>query len=228
MSAFADWLNQNALRSYPLAEGTSGLDDRGIALPQSLLVDMTVLCPDPTAEVRLSQAWYSPGLAGISLVVGGDPAATATVSWATYKAGTAVPLVPYPDTVGIQGWVVFGASPRVVQSRVTHNFATGAQSRLDAAAVRAIRPPGVRSIDATSGTARAAGLVRILTDGQLRVYRDPDDASTIRVAISSIDAQRSFLGPCNDVAPVAAPIRSINGVCPDATGVLTIQFEAAT
>jgi hypothetical protein len=72
------------------------------------------------------------------------------------------------------------------------------------------------------------GVVKLQSGSGVQIVRDDVNPQKILVKLTP-DAKTAMLSPCNKPADAkicgVPPLRSINGVCPDENGKITIRFE---
>lgn len=223
MSTGIQWENENELRGYPLAEGSSRVDDSGRDLPDSILVDMSVVCFGRFKNLRLGSVRVGPGLTSLSLLDDAGPVAVVTVP-------SVEPYVPVAlDSLrdGVSGTVVFGEFDRT--SVASYRFSTAEQSAISPFCVVEFPDTGVRSfVDDASGE-EASGDVAFNFGGSVVVSVETTGTGAKASLGLSNGVARSLSAGCvptdlnkSCIAPV---IRTINGVSPDRNGEIAIVFE---
>jgi hypothetical protein len=226
---FQQWCNENEGRAYPIAETATCVDDTGNSLPTDLLVDLHLMVDPQYRSAYVSSVWITPTLLGLSITHAGQPLASAMVNRTTYKPYTAVPLQPMPGVANLSGWVVFGNYRFTVRKRWI--FSSAAQALIDNRAVKTVAPLPVTSMRKLGDDASvyADRIVKLFGGGYVRVIPHESDPQVIVVEVSPEGAQELFAGPCFKLAERGdcdTPIlRQINGVCPNAQGIITLQFE---
>lgn len=228
-----EWLNQNAHLAYPLAESATRTPEHGLPLPDDVLVDLRVSVPDGLTDLYLSGLCVADAYTTLSIC--GFSAGLRVALFhlvrvrADMKPGVAYPLARVDGLLNAGGWVTFG--PGAVTRRFRYSFAGPAEATLDTGAVRRVAPAPVTSIRKVGGAAGVAlrGNVRVAAEGYMQVEADQDSAHNIVLSLDKQAAYGAFPGPCNefsDTGRCGAPaIRSINGVCPDSNGVITLRFQ---
>jgi hypothetical protein len=222
---YTEWYNENAGRKYPLDETVTCIDDKSRELPSDILVDLGVMVASTVGSVYVSSLRITPQLVSIGLSTVGIPGIlVGTFARSLIKPYTAYPLMPVVDNAS--GWVVFGEY--TASTLEDYRFSTWEQSGIAAHAVRVINPPAVTRIIRANGDTEQYVMGDVTLKGVGGVVMTKLDDTTIHFGLASGVAQ-SIAGPCKNGASnkgcVLPPIRSINGVCADADGVITIRFE---
>ncbi len=226
MSTNAGWGNANEGRGYPIFEGATRIDDTGIQLPDSILVDMGIVLPAAYPNARIGSIYISPDVVSVAISSGTEGLLTGTFSRNGLLPYRAYPLSPV--LVGASGWAAFGTYKPKVMTRFI--FSTPEQSRLESRICRVVAPPGVAAVYSQFGGMSAGldGIIPITATGGLVVESDPDNPSNIIIRLEAT-AQTRYAGPCGVTASeercAAAPIRYINNVSADGNGLLKIRFE---
>jgi hypothetical protein len=219
-----EYLNENENRSYPLAEDAPAVGANGTALPRDLIVDLGIVIPRGLAgTLYVSGVTVTPALLSVAI------ASTAGGAF-TFTAARPVTLYrPYSLTSLISmasGYITFGRGAEYLQSG-SFIFNSVVASGLDPRAVRLMDSQAVTSV----GPYRGQDSIKFRNDISLVAGTNV----TIRYADGKIkiglaEAVRSqFVGPCDRQAIFnncgAPPIRTINGVTPDANGIIAIEVQ---
>jgi hypothetical protein len=225
-----EWLNHNGQRHYPLADDADGVDETGtFRLPESFLLALYFpvhagldVQPDKFFLSRLS---LFP--TGYSVSIGyddgtSDPpvAATAVIARNSHAALQSYALPGAGDFDDCLGKIVIGRTDEIdLQPAGEYTF-TPAEGRLDTDAIRPMLR-GVSSLAIVSGAERSARLygdvrLRAGTNMKLTIASVDPAATTIRIdAIDGAGLNESC--ECDGDTP-PAPIRTIDGIPPDAQG----------
>ena len=222
-----EYYNSNEMRAYPVYENATQHAADGTALPMDMLVDMMVTVPGPLAStLYVSAVTVTPAI--VSLAVASS---TAGGIFAITLMQPVIPCVPYALTpiAGLaSGCVVFG--PAV--SRAPLNFISGgiSQSGLDMRAVHPIRPRIVLSLGrhGSPSSRDLRGVVNLAVGNNMTIRYDPV-AGMLKLGLVE-SAAASFVNPCDQEAAYGncggtPPIRTINGVGPNADGVITLKVD---
>lgn len=218
-----NWFNENSNRAYPLAATASGVDDRGQALPQSMLVDISVSVPAAYASgLRVANLNISRVLVSIVLSCASGPVFVGTYL-KTGAVEKSLALVPVVD--GAAGVVAFGGF--IADSTpCAFTFSTATQSALEAAAVTVFGGDGVSGIlrqgNATSTAAK--GDVILSGSDDLLIANSESDPSALEVAMTPSAAAELYAATASPSRCRTPPIRSINGVTADSDGRILIRF----
>ena len=230
-ASYIQWCNENAGRAYPLAETASRRDNAGHVMPDNILLDMSLLVPPVHAGCYISSMRVTPQTVsfGISSTVSGLFVFTA--SWrdllvSNLSDWTSYPLTPVVSDVS--GWVVLNR----LESNMLGNWKFGsyAQSGIEGRALRVVDTLPIRSIlrKDMNPMLYFGGVVKLQAGAGVTVTQDSLNPQKIIVKLTA-DAKKAMLGPCDEQANVEVcgvpPLRSINGVCPDANGKITLRFE---
>lgn len=237
----ADWLNENALRNYPLVDGASRISDDNLVLPNGLLVDLSMPVPIGT---------MSPGDGYIHSVVGFDTGllinfadrtdpttvlATATVFTATHELNKSYQLVGTGALEGAIGRVTVGTVDAVeiaVQGRYEFDGNPGNTLLV----VSAIRPllrgvNGVRVQSAGGALSDALGGNVVLEAGdniELSVNPLTNTVTISSGLLETAAADDDDCGCVTDSGSEGPAIRRINGVGPDSNGNFTLSVFECT
>ena len=238
-TAIAQFENINELRQYPFAEQCSLLDATGRELPRNLVVDAhfvvpsnaELVLPDETAPVvRLTSAHVSEAMVSVCFCtewLGSVQALSVIVSRESF-----VPYVPYrlEKLVGsrdIGGCVEFGdmSFPHTPE---TYRFSTPETMRnaeIHHSCVAVAKPAGLRRIiDRRSGMS-VAGDVSIAFSGYVNASKSGDEIKLELAKDADTELMASCIGLQASVGCGATPIRTINGISPDADGNIVLWFH---
>lgn len=228
--------NANALRMYPFSEGSSLVGRDGKTLPGDIVADVRLVVPaavdnpasgmatEGAASARLSSVHLSPYMVSACFAaVSGDRVGALSV---TVSRDGFSPYMPYrleelAGTSDMGGIVTFGdiEFPGFPETYFLDN------AEIHPCCVVAARPSGLRrfldprSGEGVSGDAeiRFSGhVVSELVGNEFRLSLGEGSAS----ALASECAKASGAEACG-----ATPIRSINGVRPDAYGNIVLWFH---
>lgn len=228
------WYNENELRSYPIHERATRVDDSGAVLPNSLIVDIGVvvpkLPPGASAEftgVRISSVTVRPGMISLGVSCDRGGLLVRTFPTAGLQRYRAYPL--YPLVNDVSGWVAFGSYNHNGTAK-DFKFSTAGQSGIESRCLKYVPAPGITRFVYKDGdmTAGASGVVKLVGTADFTFRRVEDNPNEIRIGLSNAVAS-SFLTNCNKNATTELcghpPIRTINGVGADENGAITIRFE---
>lgn len=229
-----EWLNHNSQRNYPLADDATGLDDSGsFRLPEDFLVYLYLpvhagMNVDPARFFIKHVGAYE---TGFSIVVGYQPAvgdavnvATALVARQTHTRNRSYALggvEPYDDTAGK---AVIGRLDSIDEQPAGFWTFTLEATRLDPDAVRPqIR--GVSSVTLVNGSSRSVpirGHIDMIAGTNVRLTPVlTDGLNAIRIdAVTGEGLVEDCV--CEGDAALGEPIKTINGVQPDANGNVNI------
>lgn len=230
-----EWHNENELRAYPLADDAPAAE----LIPAWLLADMRVTCSSADGTVFVSSVYVSDVLVsvGVSLAEtlppeepGGSPRTVVTGLLArTVTRDELEPRRAYSmDRLSAEasGSVAFGEPPAGTP-RLKLSFRPEEAPLAEAAVVRVARERVTKIVDPPHGT-EASGVIDLSGNSEFRTYRDPADPQTIVVALN--DVYRDIATSVCSATPSfdacgETPVRTINGVAPDASGRIYLRFR---
>jgi hypothetical protein len=197
-----------------------------MTLPDDILVDAGLILPAEYNDVYCSMVRITPQLWSVSFSCGTCGLLAGTFRRDQFSAYASLPLTPLVDDVS--GWVSFGNH---TGTTIEHYiFTSVAQAGLECRAVRLVERIPVSRFYKLGGAVDTfvEGLVRLVGDAGLRVYKEGDDSIVLELAAEQASA---FLGPCEKYAESGqcglTPIRRLTGVPADANGVITLRFVPA-
>jgi len=225
-----EWQNENALRAYPL------LDDAPAAavLPAWLLADLRITVSDAYGTVFLSSAYLSDTLVSFGISATKVENGTPKTIGLLVKTVVRDTLQPF-RTYGLDrltdgsaaGSVTFGEIPA---DATGFKYAFGPdEAPLSPSAVVRVTAPGVTSlVDPVYGS-EIDGLVDLSGNSEFRTSVDPTDPTGQTILVTLADLYRDLTTSVCNLTPSfdacgRTPITSVNGVTPDANGVLTLKF----
>lgn len=224
-----EWLNQNSQRAYPLAEGTSRLDEGGsVRIPDDLLLELYL--PVGAGPAVAAEKFFVRSLVatagGLSIGVGYDDGtadppvvATAALATAAHTEYAAYALAGAGDMADSVGRVVVGSAAGVPPGRYLFSPAA---ARLDPDCVRpTVR--GVSSIVVANGSERSdplTGDVVLAAGANVRLTVATVDGRTeVRIDAIAGEGLSQDCGCADDPGPC---VRTINGVAPTAAGDIAV------
>lgn len=251
MAINSDWYGTNELRTYPLDDAATGVDDAGNALPPGILVDCSLRFPDELGRTAfISAVTVTPTLVTIAIeaasavlspsLLDSTPAPLpftplGTVSMpAPFTSFAAIPIEPAQDGVG--GWLVLG------QNLVTPyqgRFSTPGQSGLLPRCAQGYASLPITSLGRYGGTTALSGTVTLVPGTDMGIRLDyVTYESNLTLVIQFLlqgtlgtDPLETYIGACGarpeSGTCVPAPIQQINGVTPDASGNIQLNFQHA-
>lgn len=212
MTAYIEWLNQNAYRAYPLKEDTPRADVTGIdvSIPNNLMLDLILtVAGDPTVSVFLTQVSQVGGFLSMVFSDGSVTIATLAVDTNTHVPNTGYVINGQGDYEDARGRVVLGdlSDIRTLLPDGVYTF----NAELEPGVVRpALR--GVRSLRVVSGQGesdRITGNVKLVEGQNIQLtYLEAENA----IRIDGIEgAGFGSDCDCDDQYEVPA-IKRINGI----------------
>jgi hypothetical protein len=236
-----EWLNQNALRAFPLVDSATRRDvTGGQRLPDELIVDLAL-------PVAYRQGYNAAGfhvsevsVFGNGLVIKiGYGGVWGSGAWATEPEPVAQVMVPGTHTANsayfTSGVGDFADSVgRIVIGKISEAMKLGGLTLLfdqqgGALVPTTIKPDirGVSSLRVRNGSDTSPALTGVITlvagaNSRLR-YSAPDEIVIDAIDGSGMDEECE----CAETAdrPLPPPIRTINGISPGVGGVFTLQSE---
>lgn len=185
---FADWMNSNELRNYPLHDSATKESVDGTTLPDGIIADMSIMLPESAGRFAyISSAAVTPGLVSLTLLATDvDPLRpeSESSSSSSSPSESLVPIasitVAKPVTIyrhyaiealypGVAGWVAFGRD--VEEVNAGYRFLTPLDGLLCSKAVRAYRDLPVSSIGKTGRLVELTGLVELRAGGDLVINK---------------------------------------------------------
>lgn len=227
-TAYIQWCNENEGRHYPLAEHATLVDNNGLVLPNDIIADLSITVAPAYRDAYVSSVWVTPQLLGVSIAHANMALASVLINRSTYTPYTAIPLQAMPALESFSGWIVFGNYKYTARQRWL--FSSTAQSGIEMRAIKLIDDLPVVSIRklGASDIVAASKVVKLVGAGYLRVYKHETDPQAIVVDLNA-DSRALFLGPCFTLAEQGdcgtPPLRSINGVCPNDDGIITLVLS---
>ena len=221
MIDYVQWYNSNEGRSYPFKDDASLIDKAGNKLPNNLIIDLSITVPaDYIAGVHCPQIKVTPDV--ISLGIASD---TAGLFMGTYSTSDIIPYTAYPLeslVADIYGWVVFG-SYKTKQKEI-YRFDSYIDSELAAKAMKVVDPlPLTKLVKLGDDPAcYVSKVIKLVSGSNINIYKDSNF-----IYIGLIHPEE-VIGPCNpaiDIASERRTLHSINGVKPDADGMITLRFD---
>lgn len=223
-----EWHNENELRAYPLADDAPAAE----LIPTWLLADMRVTCSSADGVVFVSSVYVSDALVSVGVSLAETANGATTVVGLLSRTVTRDELEPRRaysmDRLSAEasGAVAFGEPPQgAVPFRMS--FRPGEAPLTEAAVVRVARERVTKIVDPLHGT-EASGIIDLSGNSEFRTYRDPADPQTVVVALN--DVYRDIATSVCSATPSfdacgETPVRTINGVAPDASGRIYLRFR---
>jgi hypothetical protein len=229
-----EWLNQNAMRAFPIADGCTETDTTGtIKLPRDLIVDL-LFTVDTTSALDtggfyISQvAVFGPGVTLTFSYFDGTSSSkigVVAVNNATHIENKTYFLIGEGSFTGCTGKITIGDLTETLKYSGVFNF-TLADTRLVPTLFRPdIR--GVKSIQVVNQnetSAKLDGLVQLRAGQNMRLRVDDVNKIIYFDALKSSDLNDAC-GCDNDVS-LAPAIRTLNGVSPDSNGNIQLVPDA--
>jgi len=225
-SSLIEWYNENHGRSYPVAEAASKVDTSGDLLPSDIVVDMGLMVPPDWSDVYISSLRITPLSVTIGLSSGTTGLFVGTYLRSDLETQIAYPLTALLDN--LSGWIVFGN--HVALGVENYQFNGYGQAGLERRVIRVVDVLPVTRFMKYGGNAAqfVDDVVTLIPGAGVQLVRDDVYPQKIIVKLKESIAH-AMVGPCNSTAVAedcgVPPLRSINGVCPDEDGKITIRFE---
>lgn len=229
-----EWLNRNSLRRFPLVENSLALSNRGLHLPDDLIVDATIVAPSAPSGIYLGAVCVTERIvSAVICSVDTNEAICSAVVNVSHEQYSAVRVDPVIE--GVCGFICFG--PGLSRERVSELLPWRGTNLFDSSnrfEERCLIETGafpVRSLGPISSGSGMRGDVALIASGgtKLDVSASTDETGRpVTQVVVSIDAPEAFRSPCDKLqsgiqcSPPA--ILSINGVVPDQSGNITVEF----
>lgn len=246
-----NWYNLQATRRYPLDDTSTGEDNSGNNIRESILVDCHIRAPR-----RYGRYFYVQGInisnTLVTLLIGATEELDSTTTTTIGAVSVLKPLAEYvnvPLTAiqpGVTGWVAFGAG---IRENFSGRYGTAAQTLISARCGRPYTDLPIQTIGKNNLATALTGLVQInaaapVTAQYYDAYAVPKynpktgetNATPVKAIVFSGEAPTAdfnpysyFLGPCSQRPETGTcnktPIETINGVTADCeTGNINIVF----
>lgn len=235
-----NWYDLQATRRYPLDDKSTGVDDAGAFIRDSVLVDCHIRFPDTLGLYAYIQGiTVAPALVTIVFGVGNHPEDTNGPSIAALSLPrTSAQNVNYeltPLQPGVAGWAVLGAG---ITEEFVGRYTTPQQTLISQRCARAYRTLPVTSLGKINVATSLQGIVAVT--GQSPVTAKAEkvtvngaevDAIVFRLEgeLQTFNPLQVFQGPCGQRPESGTcpkpPIETINGVSPDCDGNINIVFD---
>jgi len=239
-----NWYNLQETRRYPLDDISTGVDDAGAPIRDSIIVDCQLRFPSNLGNYAfVSAITISPGIvtvlfsaaATIDDIENFTPIAAISLPKPIQKNSNynITPLAP-----GVAGWIAFGAG---TDELFTGKYSTPKQTLLQPRSGRPYRPLPIPTIGklslatALSNIITLEGASPVVANYRRLVVDDEDvDAIVFELQGETQDANplKDLLGPCGkrpESGTCDKPaIQTINGVSPDCAGNIVIEFDGFT
>lgn len=233
-----NWYDLQASRRYPLDEISTGVDDAGELLRDSILVDCHFRFPSTLGAYAFVQG-ITVTATLVTVVIGVaetiDAAASTSVAVLNLPRASIAQSVHYPVRpliAGVAGWFVFGAG---IEELFTSRYSTARQSLLSPRCARPYTPLPISSLKKTGQNTALQGLVKVTAEApvvctleEATVDNETVQALVFRLVgeISGANALQYFLGPCGQ-RPESNTCRkpaveTINGIYPDCDGNISV------
>lgn len=230
-TSYIQFCNENAGRAYPLREAASRTDDSGKVMPDNILLDMCLSVPPAFEQCFLSSMRVTSTTISFGISSATSGMFVFTAAWYDLLSGIGPGWDSYPLTPVVQdisGWIVVNRfDPSMIGD---WHFSSYAQSGIETRAVRVVDSLPIRSMLRLDmdPILYFGGVVKLIGGSGVQIVKDDTNPQKIIVKLTP-DAKAAMLGPCNEQATTkicgVPPLRSINGVCPDASGRINLRFE---
>ena len=171
MTDYIGWLNQNSMRSYPLAESSTRMTIDRQLFPDNVLVDLQLVAPIEYLPAYVRSVICNSRMLSLSIVSSADaPLAACTVA-----IGSIEPYKRYP-LVGLDrhssGYVCFGELPH---GEFRYVFSSDVSSAIE---MRCITPATVSEVSSLSKLGSRGrvtdGMVTLRSSGAVQLRVDPE------------------------------------------------------
>lgn len=248
------WYSLNEGRAYPIDETASLTADDGSLVNNAVISDMKLRWPAAYgAYAFIGSITVTENLVSVTFLASDTPTATSGFkplgfALAIKPAVDGKQIAVTAQATGFTGWIVLG-SGATVRGKYSAKFSSPAQTRLAAKAARSYTTPALSSIRAGNAADKLTGLVKLraedplfITSEERRidkvmrkviVVRMKDTSTTGLVTTSNPDLKtnifKQYADPCgarpDSYTCPYDPIEFINGVGPDCSGMITIEFK---
>ncbi len=227
-----EWLNQNSLRAYPLADDTTSLDVTGsFTLPTDLIVDLVWPI---NIELALNPAGFF--ISNVSVFAHGitltfsytDGSTTQTMGVASVAVSGHTPNASYyisgqGNFAGSVGLVTVGRLDTILQSGGSFDFNITGTRILGTC----IRPDirGVKSlqvVNESETTERLYGNIIFESGQNVRIAVQDNGTEYVIRFDALVSADLNTVCGCVNERTVGPPVRTINGIGPNSNGELSI------
>jgi len=227
-----EWLNQNSLRSYPLADDATSLDvTSSFTLPNDLIVDMVW---PVNIELTLNPSGFfisnvSVFAHGVTITVSyTDGSTTQTMGVASISVAGHTPNASYyisgqGNFLGSVGLITIGRLDTILQYSGSYDFTLTGTRILGTC----IRPDirGVKSVQVVNEsetTERLYGNIKFESGQNMRISVQDNGSETVIRFDALVSADLNETCGCVNATTSGPPIRTINGVGPNSSGELSI------
>lgn len=231
-----EWLNQNAQRNYPIAEGASMKDVTGtFELPADFIVDL-VWPVQASANVQAGNFYVHTVTVfgeGVTITLGYQGLSSSTVGSVSVASGTHTQNQSYfingvGDFFDSIGKITIGSLENISSSSGLYRFDL-AGARLESTVVRP-NLRGVSSIVLVNGSDTSdplSGDIELIAGQNIRLTPIDDGLGNPQIRIDAIQGEGLNQGcDCSGELPASGePIRTINGIAPDANGNFNLQGD---
>jgi hypothetical protein len=235
-----NWYDLQATRRYPLDDSSTGVDDAGAFIRDSVLVDCHIRFPDTLGLYAYIQGiTVAPALVTIVFGVGNHPQDTNGPSIAALSLPrTAAQNVNHELTAlqpGVAGWAVLGAG---ITEEFAGRYTTPQQTLISKRCARPYRPLPVTSVGKLNIATSLQDVVTVaaqppVTATAETVIVDGEEVNAIvfrlEGELQTFNPLEFYQGPCGQrpesgTCPKPA-IETINGISPDCAGNINIVFD---
>jgi hypothetical protein len=240
-----NWYDLQGSRRYPLDDRSTGLDDAGQTIRDSILVDCHLRFPNTLGQYAYVQGiTIAPRL--ITVVFGAvsdlndtSPVTIAAVSLPrTAAQNVNHEIIPLAD--GVAGWIVLGAG---LTEEFTGRYSSPLQTLIAPRNARAYRPLPIPNIGKVDLAASLQGIITFTGQSPVVVAEQLVDVDGIPTPalVFSLDGSlgadnqselQRYLGPCaqrpeSGTCPKPV-IQTINGLSPDCNGNINLAMAGFT
>ena len=223
-----EWPNINAQRKYPFTQSATLASSSDVALPNDLVVDFVLAvsdssAPDPTLFHVQQVGVFSAGIV-LTFAYNETAFATINVPLTGFVEYTTYRVVGTGDFQAAAGWLTIGSLANTLLIPGAHTF-TVTTGKLLPTVIRP-RLDAVTSLSVANGqdiSTALAGAITLIAGSNIR-FRVDTSGSSPEIIIDAIDGS-DMEADCDCLAEDkdAEPIRTVNGVGPDAAG--NVQIE---
>lgn len=240
-----NWYDLQAARRYPLDDRSTGVDDAGQLMRDSILVDCHLRFPSTLGQYAYIQGiTVAPQLVTIVFGVAADLDDPSPVTVAAVSLPRTTPQnvnhEVTPLIEGVAGWIVLGAG---LAEEFVGRYSTPIQTLLAQRTARPYRPLPVPTLGKLGLAASLQNIVTLSAQSPLIVEQRTVavDGALVQALVFELDTTltingqsplQTYLGPCaqrpeSNTCPKPT-IQTLNGIAPDCNGNINLVFNGLT
>lgn len=237
-----EWYNLNEVRSWPIADQSTMVDDTGLRMSNNVLADINIWFPKSAGDYAfLGAVTITENIATAILHGSGEGY---PVIAAVSVASPVDPYVLYPVQAlypGVAGWIVFGKAITNGKA-LTHRFSTPEQSQLIPHVARRYSPPPIDDVAKVNALTKLTGVVRLRGGDDIEIVQETREINDVAMPVGVIRLKskpeffedqnllEKYAGPCgarpeSNNCGQPSPIEFVNSIVPDCCGNITLEFR---